>query len=88
MMILQTNRGASCFFEVSDVSIPGNYEIKMLQKNTFKYVPPTEIREIDGKRSLYVKIDGLGTLINRFQNKRLKVVYKFINVIISPLNFE
>lgn len=67
MMILQTNRGASCFFEVSDVSIPGNYEIKMLQKNTFKYVPPTEIREIDGKRSLYVKIDGLGTLINRFQ---------------------
>lgn len=67
MVILQTNRGASCFFEVRDVSIPGNYEIKMLQNNSFRYVPPTELREIDGKKSLYVKIDGLGTLVNRFQ---------------------
>ena len=43
MMILQKNRGASCFFEVCNVEIPTNYEIRMLQNNTFDYIPPTEM---------------------------------------------
>ncbi|MBR6403157.1 MAG: FHA domain-containing protein [Eubacterium sp.] len=67
MMILQKNRGASCFFEVCDAEIPSNYEIRMLQNNSFKYIPPTELREIDGRKSIYVKIDGLGTLVSRFR---------------------
>ena len=67
MMILQKNRGASCFFEVCNVEIPTNYEIRMLQNNTFDYIPPTEMREIDGRKSIYVKIDGLETLVSRFR---------------------
>lgn len=57
---------AGSFFEVRDVVIPDNYEVKMLQNNHLKYIPEMQFRDIDGKKSMYVKVDGLGTLVNRF----------------------
>ena len=66
MVISQIDRGASSYIEVNDVAIPENYEIEMIKNNTFHFFLPTEVREIDGRKSLYIKVDGLGNLLNRF----------------------
>ena len=66
MMILQKSRGINNFLEISDVQVPLNYEAGMLTGNSFRFIPPTEIREMDSMRTLYVKIDGMCTFVARF----------------------
>ncbi|MBO4863699.1 MAG: FHA domain-containing protein [Eubacterium sp.] len=67
MMILERSQGISSYVEISDVFIPDNYEEKMLTHCHFSFVAPTEIREIDGEKSLFVKIDGLSSLSSRYR---------------------
>ncbi len=66
MMILQKSRGINNYLEVSKTEIPDGYEGNMLVSNIFKYIPPTEIRVIDGCKTMYVKIDGMCTLVARY----------------------
>jgi len=58
--------GISRFFEVDDVVIPDNYEIQMLTNNEMDYIPFSSLREIDGKKSMRVKVDGLSTLSDKY----------------------
>ena len=67
MMILERSQGISSYVEINDVDIPDNYEEKMLTHCCFSCVAPTEIREIDGEKSLYIKIDGLSSLSSRYR---------------------
>ncbi|MCR5213453.1 MAG: DUF6382 domain-containing protein, partial [Eubacterium sp.] len=67
MMILQKSRGINNYLEISKVDIPFNYECNMLVSNIFEFIPPTELREIDGIRTMYVKIDGMCTLVARYK---------------------
>ena len=66
MMILQKTRGMSSVFEVCDAVIPENYEVLMLTNNNMNYMPPATFREVDGKRRISVKIDGLYTLAGKY----------------------
>ena len=66
MVILTKNMGISRVFEISDVRIPDNYEIKMLMNNDMKYVPSSSLNELNGEKSLRVKIDGLQNLSDRY----------------------
>ena len=67
MMIFQRNQGISSYVEICDVVIPDNYEERMLTRCSFINILPSEVREIDGNKSLYVKVDGLTPLISRFR---------------------
>lgn len=67
MVILTKNMGISRFFEVNDVAIPDNYEVQMIINNEMKYIPFSSLREINGKKSLSVKVDGLSTLSDKFR---------------------
>ena len=66
MMILEKNRGISSFMEICDIKLSGGYEEKMITANDLEFVPHTELREIDGERSIYVKIDGMCTLSDHY----------------------
>lgn len=66
MMIYAKSKGISNYFEISDVDVPDNYEAKMLLHNKLEFIPPLEISEFDGERNLYIKIDGLSVLANRY----------------------
>ncbi len=65
MMIFQKHQGSNNFVEIRDVSIPDNYEEEMLIHCSFRYIPITEIREVDLDKSLLVRIDGLQSLESR-----------------------
>ena len=69
MMIFQKNQGINSLLEISEVVIPDNYEERMLTHCRFKHILPSEIREMDGEKSMYVKIDGLSPLIARYSRK-------------------
>ena len=66
MVILTKNMGISRFFEVDDVAIPDNYEIQMLINNEMEYIPYSGLREINGQKSLRIKVDGLSTLSDKY----------------------
>lgn len=83
MMILQKNRGISSFMEICDVKLSGNYEEKMIINNELQFVPHTELREVDGDRSLYVKIDGLCTLASHYG--RLQPCKADVEVLVSDI---
>ena len=72
MMILQKSRGINNFLEISDVQVPLNYEAGMLTGNSFRFIPPTEIREMDSMRTLYVKIVLTARAV------RLKAIWQLI----------
>lgn len=69
MMILSTNKGISSYFEVCDISLTDNYEIKMLKENSLDHITSADIREVDGDRSLMVKVDGMMTLSGRYSRR-------------------
>ena len=69
MMILSTNKGISRYFEVCDISLADNYEIKMLKENSLDHITSADIREIDGDKSLMVKVDGMMTLSGRYSRR-------------------
>ena len=69
MMILSTNKGISSYFEVCDISLTDNYEIKMLKENSLDHITSADIREVDGDRSLRVKVDGMMTLSGRYSRR-------------------
>ena len=69
MMILSTNKGISRYFEVCDISLADNYEIKMLKENSLDHITSADIREVDGDRSLMVKVDGMMTLSGRYSRR-------------------
>ena len=62
MMILSRNKGISNYYEICDVELSGGYEEKMLVNNQLKYLPEAEIRTLDNKKSIYVKVDGFSPL--------------------------
>ena len=68
-MILSTNKGISSYFEVCDISLTDNYEIKMLKENSLDHITSADIREVDGDRSLMVKVDGMMTLSGRYSRR-------------------
>ena len=67
MMIFQRNQGINSILEICDIYIPDNYEEKMLTHCHFDSIIPTEIREIDGEKSLCVKVDGLSPIMQRYR---------------------
>lgn len=69
MMILSTNKGISRYFEVCDISLADNYEIKMLKENSLDHITSVDIREVDGDKSLMVKVDGMMTLSGRYSRR-------------------
>lgn len=69
MMILSTNKGISRYFEVCDISLADNYEIKMLKENSLDHITSADIREVDGDKSLMVKVDGMMTLSGRYSRR-------------------
>ena len=69
MMILSTNKGISSYLEVCDISLTDNYEIKMLKENSLDHITSADIREVDGDRSLMVKVDGMMTLSGRYSRR-------------------
>lgn len=64
MMILSKNKGISNYYEVCDIELTGSYEEKMLINNHMKYLPDAEVRTLDNRRSMYVKVDGYSPLTN------------------------
>ena len=68
-MILSTNKGISRYFEVCDISLADNYEIKMLKENSLDHITSVDIREVDGDKSLMVKVDGMMTLSGRYSRR-------------------
>ena len=64
MMILSKNKGISNYYEVCDIELSGNYEEKMLINNHMNYLPDAEVRTLDNKKSMYVKVDGYSALSN------------------------
>ena len=57
MMILSTNKGISRYFEVCDISLADNYEIKMLKENSLDHPAIKEAVETCLSRPAFVEFD-------------------------------
>ena len=83
MIIFQENRGSNSYVEVSNITMPENYELNMLTHCSLKLIPRTEVREIDGEKSLLFKVDGLISLESRC--KRVYPDKRFLNKMLSDM---
>ncbi len=66
MMVLQKNKGCRSYLEISDIGRQESFICRMLINNTFKSIPECEYRDIDGKKSLLYRIDGMSTLSAKY----------------------
>ena len=84
MIIFQKNRGSNSYVEVEVIlPCPENYELNMLTHCSLKLIPRTEVREIDGEKSLLFKVDGLISLESRC--KRVYPDKRFLNKMLSDM---
>ncbi len=85
MMIFQKNLGSGRYVEISDITLPDNYEEEMLIRCSFRYVLPTEIREIDTDKNLLVRVDGLVPLEVRCRriNPDMKMIKKLLQDLVD-----
>ena len=88
MMILKKERGINSYAEICDIEVPKNYEVLMLTKCGFRYIPHTEVREVDGEKSLLVKVDGLDTFaeICHRHSPDMNEIIHLINDIVDCIN--
>ena len=66
MMVLQKNKGCRSYIEISDIGSQESFICRMLINNTFKSIPECEYRDIDGKKSLLYKVDGMSILCAKY----------------------